>query len=324
MKFIVVTDVHFYYNPRKSYIDSDGENSWFKIQKSILMSIFDFVVNNNIPLIIFNGDLFEEKFRINQSLYNEVWRLFYEFHSSNPDIKLIFNLGNHDIIKSDPIETSLYTFSFFAELIQKPISKFDLFTIVPYGCSIPKNDTNKILFTHTKYEGLVHGITNYEFKVSDGATTIKSVDRYDIVFNGHIHHPQKINNIINIGSPMIDDWGTADDKDHGFIYYNNGNIEFIKTQYPSFIKVKKLNDKLRNRITNNNYDFFRIDVSKEELSDDIFKKYNVIPYITKYKKRKERIKKSLSEIDIIKEYVGHSDTELNKDNLIDIGERLIC
>ena len=57
------------------------------------------------------------------------------------------------------------------------------------------------------------------FKEQDCPISIESVKEYDVVFNGHIHHPQIINNIINIGSTMIDDWGTADAGVHGFYYY---------------------------------------------------------------------------------------------------------
>ena len=321
MRAVIFSDMHFHLNPKKSYIDSYGFNSWYKIQESILRYIFDCAVSKDADFIIHNGDLFEEKFRINQKLYNQVWNLFYEFHLENPNIQLIFNTGNHDTISQtlSKSTTTLDTFSSFIEIVDSPTQFYD-FTIIPYGFPIQEQDENKILFTHSKYEGLVHGETNYKFNQGDGSTALSSVRNYDIVFNGHIHHPQQIENIINIGSPMIDDWGTVDNMPHGFIYYD-GEITFVKTEYPRFIKIKKLNEKLKNRIMSNNYDFFRIDISREELEDDIFKKYNVSPNIVKQRKREARIKKTES-VDIIREYVEQSNTDLDKDKLIKIGGEL--
>jgi len=72
MRFIVFSDIHFYKNPSKSYITDWGYSSWLIEQLRIVDQILDFAKEYNIQYVIHNGDLFEEKNRIPQDLYNTV------------------------------------------------------------------------------------------------------------------------------------------------------------------------------------------------------------------------------------------------------------
>ena len=45
MELIILSDLQFYNNPKKSYITEDGMYSWFKHQLSVAEKIFDYIKN---------------------------------------------------------------------------------------------------------------------------------------------------------------------------------------------------------------------------------------------------------------------------------------
>ena len=74
----------------------------------------------------------------------------------------------------------------------------------------------------------------------------------------------------------------------------------------------------------NDYDFYRINISKEDLSNDIFKNYNVSPNITKMKERSSRLKaEESSDEEILREYITGVETELDVDKLMEMGLKIM-
>lgn len=325
-EFIVFSDIQFYRNSSKSYILSNGMTSWFKTQLDITKEIFEYAIENSVHEIIFNGDLFEQKNNINVSIYNEVWNLFKEY-SDRLFIKL--NTGNHDIHTFNR-SSSLKPFTDIAHVISKPydyiIYPNTYVRILPYGMiednlKLPdeKDYDCYILFTHENIAGLELGPTDYE---SGSLLKPQIFGDWDFVFNGHIHRPQCINNIINIGSPMIQDWGEANETKR-FIHFENGEIVSIPTNCPKFLTVDSITDKVISKIEKNDYDFFRIDISPDELNNPIFEKYNVFPNIVKSRDSTMRLGKVENEEEEIEKYVEMFNISLNKDKLVEIGKQII-
>ena len=324
MEFIAFSDSHFYNNASKSYTTELGFSSWFMEQVNIVESIFEYARENNIKMILFLGDLFEEKNRISVPVYNKVYDLF-----SKSGFRVILNTGNHDIFSIDT-NSSLRPFSSICDVVTRGMdltssdSPF-LLRAIPFGqvspelLSCPKGDSFKILLLHELIDGLEHGITKQKFQ-SDLKPHFLS--EWDLVLNGHIHKPQEINNIINIGSIMAHDFGEAGEQKR-FIHFKNGETKSIPINHPKFITLNGLSEKVIHKINGNNRDFFRIDIDPSDLSDKIFNKFNVFPNVVKKKEKKLRLRTTLSIDEEIQEYLNIIDTELDKEKLLQYGRKFI-
>jgi DNA repair exonuclease SbcCD nuclease subunit len=321
VEFLVFSDIQFYTNTSKSFPVSNGNSSWFEEQLEITRSIFKYAIDNNIETVIFNGDLFEEKSRISTHMYNEVWNLF---RGLSTKCDITFNTGNHDLDSANR-DSSLRPFTDVATVITFPtdiIMEDYLVRIVPYEMvnakSLELNRTKAILFTHEMISGL--GLSPTDLM------TIKPLDRllfkdWDLVFNGHMHKPQTLDNIVNIGSPMIQDWSEANDSKR-FIHYKDGEVISIPINHPKFYEVDGISDIIRKKIGANLRDFFRISINSESLSDPVFNQYNVSPRIVKTKKKELRLEGTISIEEEIEKYVQIAKTDLDKDKLVSIAKDL--
>lgn len=320
MKAVIFSDMHFYNNPSKSYIMDTGRFSWFETQLHLAQSIFIQAEELHASTVIHNGDLFHEKTRINVGLYNTVWDFFKK--QKDKGFEIILNTGNHDMYTRGI--SSLRPFSEVAKVITEPTvikHGHTNLAFIPYGqvannLKLPDGiGMTNILFTHEDIAGLTYGVTDY---VSGSPIKHQIFGDWDLVFNGHIHRPQGLANIMNIGSPMVQDWGEADERKR-FIYLENSEWKSIPLYGPEFVTLDRLTDKLKRKLATNPVDFFRIDISSEQLSDPIFSKYNIFPRVTRVKKRELRLKDAESIDREIITYVDVIDSKLNKDKLKQIG-----
>lgn len=318
--FIIFTDIQFCKKQHQSYITESGLPSWTMLQAETVYTVFDYCRENNIKVIIFDGDLFEEKTRIPQDLYNFVWQLFYDIKD---EFTLIFNTGNHDLFTITG-KSSLKPFTPFVNVITEPTDiefSESIIRIIPYGqvkgnLKLPNNSENKVLClaTHEDISGLTYGAHDYQ-----SSSRLKPIIFADwkYVFNGHIHKPQELNNIINIGSSLQQSF-SEECEQKSFIHFSGGiykrvNLNTIEFKTLESIKNANIDDK----------NFFRIKISAEESSDPIFKNYNVSPYVIKSKERKVRLKTDSTEKEDIETYVEITKTNLNKQKLLKIGEELL-
>jgi len=323
MNFIFFTDIQYYKNLAKSYIMSDGMSSWLYNQLRVTDFIFDFAQRKGVRRIIYGGDLFEEKTRIPQDLYNIIWE-YYE-RKADDGFELIFNTGNHDLLTFKR-ESSLRPFSKIVTVVTNPfnLELNDMYIrILPYGMvsnnlALPERKYQKhILITHEDISGLSYGTGDYK-----SATPLKPhiFSDWDLVLNGHLHKAQTLNNIINVGNPMILDWGEVDTK--RFIYYHNLTAESVIIKGISFEELVGLTPRMKQVILEDNTNFFRINCSSEELNDPIFKKFNVVPNVVKTKHRELRLKDTRTIEEDMREYVNITEHNLDASVLLKIGEDL--
>jgi len=324
-EFIIFSDIHYYKNVQRSIPDVKYLSSWFKSQVEITEQIFSYARDNGIEIIIYNGDLFEEKNRIDQSLYNKVWSIYKEYYEQ--DFRIIFNSGNHDILTFSR-QSSLKPFSQIVDVFSQPSSLHSgdtEFRFIPHDMLDGNLEINKdwdyhILFTHADIADLNYG------SVGVKSTSLIKPDIFkdwDLVFNGHVHLPQIYKNIINIGSSMIQDFG-EEGEEKRFIHYKDKTWKSIAINCPKFITLPGLSSKIKKVLEKNDRDFFRVNISVEELVDPIFKKYNVIPHIIKSEKREVRLIDSDTDVDDIKNYLEIIDyAHLDREILERVGKELI-
>ena len=322
MEFIAFSDIHFDKNINKSYTLPNGISSWTKCQLDIVSQIFSYAAENNVLKVFHGGDLFDIKNRIPQDLYNSVWSTFRNL--SNDGFEIYFNTGNHDF--HSEISSSLKPFSDIVTVVTEPtdvVFNTTLIRIIPYSkiadnIGVPDGFKHTVLFIHEDINGLEYLGSEYnKYKKYD-----KQIFKdWDVVFNGHIHKSQELGNIINMGSCMRKAFGETH---HTYFYhYNNGSVSKIECKSPNFIIAPGFSSKILSTIEKDDYNFYRIDIEPNELSNPIFKKYNVFPNIIRATKKKNRIQGSMSVTDEISEYISIADTELDKEKLEEIGAQLI-
>jgi DNA repair exonuclease SbcCD nuclease subunit len=290
-------------------------------QIKVVSSIFRFAKEHRADAVIHDGDVFEAKNRIDVALYNAVWSLFHDFTVSNYT-QLVLNTGNHDIISLSR-ESSLKPFSTAVSyLVTYPIvnvyGKFAV-TIVPYGMDYNHifNTPVDIFFTHE----LIDVFTPENYK--GNTLKAKNLSHFPLVMNGHIHKPAQYENIYNIGSTTITDFGEEGEQKR-FLYVDEDyTVHYIPIDCPQYITIDGLSDKLLEKLEKNNRDQFRINISPELLSHPIFKKANVKPNVVKMTRSETRLSHTTTVEEEMKVYVEQSKTSLNKEKLLEVGNRLL-
>jgi len=323
-EFIIYSDIHHYKNPHNSYVCPDGANSWLFEQLKVVQRVFDYAKQHNVETVIFDGDLYESKDRIDFPTLNSVWRFYTQLAKEH---RIIFNIGNHDYSTLDRQNSSLVTYSDNIQVIHAPtdiVFGDTLCRIVPHGMvegnlGVPSSSPICLLFTHEVISDLRLGERSYSLK-----TTLKKeiFSDWTKVFNGHIHMPQEINNIINIGSTMQQDFGEAGESKR-FIHYKDGEIISIPVTAPEFFIYPELTEELKDKIEDDDTNFYRIDIPPESLGDSIFQKYNVSFRVKRNTERKVRLKETKTDKEELFEYITIiNPNDLNRKKLLKIGLEL--
>ena len=323
MEFICFSDIHFDLNHNKSVKTPSGLTTWLETQMEIIDQITDYGGTHNIYDIFFGGDVFEKKNYIPQNLYNFVWEIFEQYSQDPYNFTFHFNTGNHDYHST--LSGSLKPFSSIVNVIDSvqdiPFMN-GIVRMIPHGkvignLKLPEDYEEYVVFTHEDIAGLKYGPDDY---TSSSRYKVQIFGDWDTVFNGHIHTAQKLGNVINMGSCMRQNFGEPEEK--YFYHYKNGETKRIPIECPKFITAPGFSDKIRNTIETNDYDFFRIDIAPEELSDPIFKKYNVFHNVVKFKDKKKRLEINMSEEDELLKYVELMESDLNTKKLLAFVEKL--
>jgi predicted phosphodiesterase len=308
MRYIVYSDAQYYNNPSKSFITDRGISSWLQTQLDITKSILNFAIEKDIDLVIHNGDLFEEKSRINVQLYNRVWDLYNEYSKK---LHIVFNTGNHDL-HSITGESSLQPFSDRIWIIGKPTEIEANMWMYPYGYrdfpTVSKKDITLLIHDEIDF------FCGYD---SGNSIPLTNLTDYKLVFSGHIHNQGQCQNVYSIGSIMINDFG-EDRLGRRFLYVKDDEVESIPISCPGFYDLESLDD--IDKI--NDKDFFRIAVSKSQMGHEIFKSYNIFPLVSKTEERKIRISSNLNEEDRVKIYIEEKNDGLDPDLLLKVGRGL--
>ncbi|HEB37484.1 MAG TPA: hypothetical protein ENI14_02345 [Thermoplasmatales archaeon] len=334
MSILIYSDSHYYNNPSMSIINSSGVSSWLHEQLSITRHIFNEAVSRNIKTILFCGDLFEEKDKINVKLYNEVWKLYHSFFTSNSDISIYINSGNHDICSSDR-SSSLFPFNAISNIniissVTDIVADGIGLRIVPYSMLDRHSITDEFPYSQGQVDEIIlvtHELIS-DIPLSSGISSsgnsvnIRSLSDYSLVFNGHIHKPSNVGNIVIVGSMMVNDWRENDEEKRYIIYHGDGKYESIPVDCPKFFTIDNLTSDVIDAIMADNRNFFRVFVSSKEIDNEIFSKYNVFPVVSKNEERKSRISEKSDDIDEIEWYVKLKQVEdLDDSTLISIGKK---
>lgn len=251
--------------------------------------VFETARSRNIKNILFGGDLFHDRQKIDVYTYQAVFKAFAHnlITVDSPTVHLL--LGNHDLWKYEKTDvTSVYPLSQLQKI--KMISEPSTTDIDGYQVSwLPythdpekdiltiKNDAKKkILIGHVAIDG---AFLNSMGSVSDvhvehdgemKKVAVDIFDDWDHVFLGHYHGAQRLSSTVEyIGSPLQLSRGERDQEKH-IIEFDmaTGKKEYIVNTFsPKHIKISidKLSTMSQADFTHHEIDIITDDVSSSKV-----------------------------------------------------------
>jgi len=266
LKALIFSDLHCHQH----------KNSQSRLEDCIevLEWIFNTAKSNNIDLIIFCGDLFHDRSKIDILTYQRVFETFQKHLCCDDSPEIYLLLGNHDLFYYESKEvSSVYPLSSInkVKIISKP-SVVDIRNykvgFLPYTHD-PINDLKqislwemkenkyKVLFGHIAVHGALFNLTygtksDVQIEGDAGMTVVTPdiFDNYDRVFLGHYHAAQDLNHKVEyVGSPLQLSFGEMGQAKHIIIYdFDNDTKKYIANNFSHkhhrFNSIKEANDAL--------------------------------------------------------------------------------
>jgi len=255
MKVLIFSDIHIH--PHKKSVERLEDCI------KVLDWVFETAESNGIQNIVFLGDLFHDRQKIDVLTYQKTFEIF-EKHLLNKKINLYLLLGNHDLWHNQKWDVSsvnplrnLPGVTVINEPCVKSISEDYLFGFLPYThnpiedlkkvekdwekqSKAKKISPPKILGAHIAVDGALwnvkHG-TTAEVAIEHDGDMIKVgpdiFSDWDRVFLGHYHAEQKLTkNVEYIGSPLQLSFGEAFQDKQIMIYdLEKDESKYIKNEF---------------------------------------------------------------------------------------------
>lgn len=241
-KALIFSDLHAHCHKKSADRLSDclGALRW----------VFQTAISRNIKDIIFAGDLFHDRQKIDVFSYQTTFNVFQEFSELNPAPNVWLLIGNHDMWFNDKWTVSSV----------KPLNALQNVTVIdrpsvlqiggvnvgflPYTKD-PLTDIQKVgdcdtLFAHLAIDGAYLNLryrTKSETSVEHDGEMVKVSPeifrRFKQVFLGHYHAAQQIgDNAEYIGSPLELSFGEAEEEKHIIVYdLKTGEKEYVKNDF---------------------------------------------------------------------------------------------
>ena len=229
MKAILTGDMHV----QKTLVHTD-----------VIINYLDHLKNyyheNEIDYLFIIGDVFEKSTNIKNDAFIPLFLKFLELKDSG--VKMIFILGNHDIINVNN-DSIVETFSSFGRVVKTSEEiEFDDGESKFYFLSYTKNEDlipaqGEYLITHLSiadfdFDNAYHATEKHAFKRA-------IFENWKQVFTGHFHGHQSKGNICYVGSPVQTNRGEMG-QTKGFVVLDTEieKWEFIEyPDAPTFIEV---------------------------------------------------------------------------------------
>jgi len=301
VRFVAFSDFHahnFTYGSKRVYfspvsmggpIKEGWYNSRFLDQILALQEMFEYVVDHNIGLVVFCGDLFHKRQQVSVDVANAVYKIL-NYYTSECDIELVMIPGNHDYADRDGHVHSLEPLTHFrhSEARDTEITVLDNATVtkiihnvqfipVPYTDDIDiarhyveaanghvvNNDLHapyNVLLFHLGVQGAKVG-GDY-ILINDRELGVEELHYkdFDLCLGGHYHQHQKLaDNTYFVGALTQHNWGCAGGL-RGFVDVKlspeGHEVTRIETQAPKFWSLTP--DMVRGNAMVHDTDFVRI------------------------------------------------------------------
>ena len=281
MKYIVISDVHFHKFNDFSKSTGRVNNTRFENQLEAVEDVLE-IARDEQRVVLFAGDLFHQRGRVDTQVFNEAFYLFLEYD----DVKVVAIEGNHDNVDNSVNSVSslepfkvLPNFTLI-ETYDKVSIGDDTLVGLSYGEEYSelkeyvKENTATILMAHLGVEGSYGaGMSKLDGPFSTGDLMVP--DNYDIGLLGHYHRRQEVSsNTYYVGNPVAQNFSDSEQQ-KGYMTFETKDgsvikesISFTALNYPMFIKIddtniEKYGDNIEELSKNN---FVRV-----VLNEDVFK-----------------------------------------------------
>lgn len=239
----------------------------------IVQQIIDVCFNNGINVIFWGGDIFTNRPGQHLSVLKCFSEILLKLEGNN--IQSYAIPGNHDKVDYESEDSYLDIFDSYNFKVFRNFSKIEIngrnFVFAPFFREnlwselLKENkkmvDSETIMITHIG----VNGVRNNDGTIVDSGVPTVLLNKFKKVLVGHYHNASSLNtNIFYTGSCYQNNFGEKI-KDKGFtIIEENGDLTFIPSVFPRYIKKKFSLDDI------NNGDFFDfIENNKKNKSDFI-------------------------------------------------------
>lgn len=297
-KLVVFSDFHAHIFEDFAKPDPEYVNDRFRAQIATLYQVFDIARQNNAPLL-FTGDLFHKRAKIDDIVFNTVYKVFAE----NDDVRVYMVRGNHDARTNATVTAHwLETFQYLShvtvidtpKMVYVPPSMTnsedsgDFFIygipysddtehlkqkIVEFKEHAKNQDVPGVLAAHIGVDGSETG--RYSHRL-EGAFKIGDLfpDVFTYVALGHYHKRQFLAGLLNTfyTGNTIQTSFSDEGQDKGVMlidFDKGGQPEFIPILNKKFITLTEVNKDTQQLVDNN---YVRFVVSKEIAQEiEVFK-----------------------------------------------------
>ena len=318
----------------------------------VLEWVFETAKKRNIKNILFAGDLFQDRQKIDIATYSLTFDILFKYCDGSINLWLL--LGNHDLWYHDKWDISSVL----------PFSALPNVVVINRACSLmvaghqidflpfvhdpidhlktlqQERPSPKILIGHLAIHGaelhsVYHNLSDVVLE-HDGEmvkVTPELFSFWDKVFLGHYHSPQIIKNIEYIGSPLELNFGEAYQKKHMILYdLVTGEQEYIENDFsPKHLVLTE--DEIEEEDLENN--FIRLNVVNAKSIEILGLKKNIqeknpgtLEIIQKPKKEQKQVVEDAKSIlnnedEMLDTYVKEVETgDLDKVRLLEIGKNI--
>lgn len=315
--------------------------------------VFQETEKRGIEHVIFAGDLFHDRHKINTYAYDQTYQILSEFGKK---MEIYLLIGNHDMYyRTNRNISSIKPFREFATVIEEPqtlnVAGLSI-DFMPYTEN-PVQDLKKsfpkraeVLVGHLALAGAtLNTLSGVKYRTESLVEDIEEVPQdalssYRKVFLGHFHARQQVSPEIEyLGSPLQLSYGEAMDK-KGFTILDTDTLdtEFVEnTKSPRYFIIPSnmdisefdVKDGYVRIITDQSSRINLIEM-KEKISEQFHpRSLEIIPVKTEETENEisgelEGVEDFHSNVtDIIQQYSDSIDTELDKKQLIEVGIEII-
>lgn len=213
------------------------------LRTNVVLSYIDYLTkyyfSNNIDYLFIDGDVFERSSNIKNESFIPLFLKFFKMKESG--IKMIFILGNHDIMNVDN-DSLVETFESFGTVVKKSLKMtiddhdFYFQSYTKSKEDIPEN--GEYLITHLSIADF--SFDNAYHMTEKNAFPRAYFENWKMVFTGHFHTHQHWNNICYVGSPYEVHRGEMG-KPKGFVVLDTNREKWDFVEYfdaPKFLVLK--------------------------------------------------------------------------------------
>jgi exonuclease SbcD len=255
MEILVFSDLHIHPHKRSAERLEDCLR--------VLDWSFQTALDRGIKNIVFLGDLFHDRQKIDVLTYQKTFEIF-EKYLCSLDFNVILLLGNHDLWHYEKLDVSSVNplrnlpgvrvvnkpcvtkitdgaEQFFLGLLPYTHNPIEDLKVIEkeWEQNVPK-EQKKVLGGHISVDGAVWNVkynTMSEVTIEHDGDMIKVgpdiFKKWDKVFLGHYHAEQKLNDKVEyVGSPLQLSFGEAFQKKHVIIFETDtGKLEYIENNF---------------------------------------------------------------------------------------------